>query len=111
MKKTGKVYSSEYTNIAKVLIQVLTTTSMKMVIFWDVAACSLVDIDRRFRGAYCLHHRPEDRRQASPKLFFTPPTANNVSRATKGVKGKGKAVPLHAMEAHGGRGGIAPTHT
>jgi hypothetical protein len=23
---------------------------------------------------------------------------------------KGKAVPLHAMEALGGRGGIAPTH-
>jgi hypothetical protein len=22
-----------------------------------------------------------------------------------------KTVPLHAMEAHGGRGGIAPTHT
>jgi hypothetical protein len=28
-----------------------------------------------------------------------------------GNGGKGKAVPLHAMEAHGGRGGIAPTHT
>jgi hypothetical protein len=27
------------------------------------------------------------------------------------VKGKGKAVPLHAMEALGGRGGIAPTHS
>jgi hypothetical protein len=27
------------------------------------------------------------------------------------VKKKSKAVPLHAMEAHGGRGGIAPTHT
>jgi hypothetical protein len=26
------------------------------------------------------------------------------------VKEKGKAVPLHAMEALGGRGGIAPTH-
>jgi hypothetical protein len=26
-------------------------------------------------------------------------------------KSKVKAVPLHAMEAHGGRGGIAPTHT
>jgi hypothetical protein len=25
-------------------------------------------------------------------------------------KKKGKAVPLHAMEALGGRGGIAPTH-
>jgi hypothetical protein len=24
---------------------------------------------------------------------------------------KSKAVPLHAMEAHGGRGCIAPTHT
>jgi hypothetical protein len=24
---------------------------------------------------------------------------------------KNKGVPLHAMEAHGGRGGIAPTHT
>jgi hypothetical protein len=27
------------------------------------------------------------------------------------VKGKGKGIPLHAMKAHGGRGGIAPTHT
>jgi hypothetical protein len=26
-------------------------------------------------------------------------------------EGKGKAVPLHAMEALGGRGGIAPTHS
>jgi hypothetical protein len=24
---------------------------------------------------------------------------------------KSKAVPLHAMEAHGGRGGIAPAHS
>jgi hypothetical protein len=30
-------------------------------------------------------------------------------KLTKQVKGK--AVPLHAIEAHGGRGGIAPTHT
>jgi hypothetical protein len=26
-------------------------------------------------------------------------------------KVKSKAVPLHAMEAHGGRGGIAPSHS
>jgi hypothetical protein len=26
-------------------------------------------------------------------------------------KKKSKAVPLHAMEAHWGKGGIAPTHT
>jgi hypothetical protein len=30
---------------------------MKMAVFWDVAPCSLVDIGRRFRGAYCLHHQ------------------------------------------------------
>jgi hypothetical protein len=30
---------------------------MKMAVFLDVAPCSLVEIDRRFRGAYCLHHQ------------------------------------------------------
>jgi hypothetical protein len=25
--------------------------------FWDVAPCSLVGVDRRFRGAYCLHYQ------------------------------------------------------
>jgi hypothetical protein len=32
------------------------------------------------------------------------------SKATYYIK-KSKAVPLHAMEALGGRGGIAPTHS
>jgi hypothetical protein len=31
--------------------------SMKMAVLWDVAPRSLVEIDRRFRGAYCLHHQ------------------------------------------------------
>jgi hypothetical protein len=35
-----------------VRFQVLTATSIKMAVFWDVAPCSLVDIDR---GVYCLH--------------------------------------------------------
>jgi hypothetical protein len=30
---------------------------MKMAVLWDVAPCSLVETDRRFRGAYCLHHQ------------------------------------------------------
>jgi hypothetical protein len=30
---------------------------MKMAVFWDVAPCSLVDVDWCFRGAYCLHHQ------------------------------------------------------
>jgi hypothetical protein len=29
----------------------------KMIVFWDVAPCSLVEVYRRFRGDCCLHHR------------------------------------------------------
>jgi hypothetical protein len=31
--------------------------NIKMTICWDVSPCSLVEIDRRFRGPYCLHHQ------------------------------------------------------
>jgi hypothetical protein len=34
--------------------QVLTVSGMKMIVFWDVAACSLAEVYRRFRGACCL---------------------------------------------------------
>jgi hypothetical protein len=27
--------------------------------FWDIAPCSLVEIDRCFRGEYCFHHRSD----------------------------------------------------
>jgi hypothetical protein len=30
---------------------------MKFRVFWDVAPCSHVEFDRRFRGAYCVHHQ------------------------------------------------------
>jgi hypothetical protein len=30
---------------------------MNMAVFWDIALCSLVDIDQGFRGPYCLHHQ------------------------------------------------------
>jgi hypothetical protein len=28
-----------------------------MVVLWNVAPCSLVDVDRRFRGPYRFHHQ------------------------------------------------------
>jgi hypothetical protein len=37
-----------------VRFQVLTAASMKMVAFWGMVLCSLVEVDRRFRGAYCV---------------------------------------------------------
>jgi hypothetical protein len=36
--------------LRNVRFQVLTATSMKMTVFWVVAPCCLVDIDRRFRA-------------------------------------------------------------
>jgi hypothetical protein len=41
-----------------VRFKILTAASMKIV-FCDVAPCSLVEINRRFRGAYCLHHQED----------------------------------------------------
>jgi hypothetical protein len=31
-----------------------------MAVFWVVAPCSLVEVYRRFRGAYCLHHQGDE---------------------------------------------------
>jgi hypothetical protein len=36
-----------------VRFQVLTAASIKFKVFWDVAPCSHVEADRRFRSAYC----------------------------------------------------------
>jgi hypothetical protein len=38
---------------------------IKMIVFWDVAQCSLVETDPRFRGAYCVHHQRDPKRQSS----------------------------------------------
>jgi hypothetical protein len=34
-----------------------TLSVKKMDVFWDVALYSLVETDRRFRGAYCIHYQ------------------------------------------------------
>jgi hypothetical protein len=60
-----KVYRKLLTYLVKignvvVGFQVLTAVSMKFRVFWDVAPCSHVEVDRRFRGAYCLHHQGDE---------------------------------------------------
>jgi hypothetical protein len=45
--------------------------SLKIAAFWDIAICSLVEVYRRFRGAYCLCHQsdaPLKRRYTSTRL-------------------------------------------
>jgi hypothetical protein len=41
---------------------------MTITTFSDVAPCSLVEIDQRFRGSYCIHHRGGERRSISARL-------------------------------------------
>jgi hypothetical protein len=33
---------------------------LKMTVFCDAAPCSLVEVNRRFRGKYCLYHQGDD---------------------------------------------------
>jgi hypothetical protein len=44
----------KWTSVLQVSFQVLTATSIKMAVFWDVAPCSLVEVCRCFRDIYCL---------------------------------------------------------
>jgi hypothetical protein len=40
--------------------EVLTAASMKMVVFWVVMLCSLVEVYQCFRGTCYLHHQGND---------------------------------------------------
>jgi hypothetical protein len=41
-------------------LQILQTARMKMTAFWNGAPCSLVEIDRSFKDAYCSHSQGDD---------------------------------------------------
>jgi hypothetical protein len=34
-----------------------------MAVFWDVGPCTLVDTDRRFRGAYYIHRQEQESKE------------------------------------------------
>jgi hypothetical protein len=52
--------------------QVLMAVSTKVTAFCDIAPCSFVEIDRRFRGAYYSHHQGTDDGDISQKaVIFT----------------------------------------
>jgi hypothetical protein len=40
--------------------QDLMVASMKMTALWDTAPYNFVEVDWRFRGAYCLHHQGDE---------------------------------------------------
>jgi hypothetical protein len=39
------------------VVRISRQTARKSTLCWNVKPCTVVEIDRRFRGAYCLHHQ------------------------------------------------------
>jgi hypothetical protein len=55
--QAGRRKSENLTTLGNERLQVATATSMKIIALWYMVPCSLVEADRRFREACCLHHQ------------------------------------------------------
>jgi hypothetical protein len=61
-----------------VRFQVLAARNMKMTVFWVVAPCRLIEVNKRFTGTCCLHHQGDlsdyaaqhPRRQPPSKSYY-----------------------------------------
>jgi hypothetical protein len=43
-----------------VTLQVVTSSNVPMAAFWDILPCSVIEVERRFRDAYCVQHEGVD---------------------------------------------------
>jgi hypothetical protein len=59
--------------------QVLMAANTKMVVFWDVASCSLVETDQYFKGTYCHHHQGDHLITSEMSVNFYQTTWCNIS--------------------------------
>jgi hypothetical protein len=66
---TSRDAAEHRNNMKLVQLQVLASTSVKIFVFWEAVSCSLVEIDRRFRGAYCLHLQGDGDGQFLPEYM------------------------------------------
>jgi hypothetical protein len=64
--------SNSELDLKLVRFQVRKVANMNMTAFWDIVPCSLVEVYRRFRGAYCLrlHHLIGSPLSISPHIDF-----------------------------------------
>jgi hypothetical protein len=71
-KRTAKIATqrSRCDRWSCVRFQVFTAASIKTGAFWDIAPCSLVGVDRDFRGANCLQHQGD---KWSVMMWFVKP--------------------------------------
>lgn len=63
------VVSDSHDDKCKYLVKFLVNTavSTNTAVSWIVVPCSLVEVDRRFRGAYCLHQGDGLTRSKTPQ--------------------------------------------
>jgi hypothetical protein len=54
LKKSASPGTTQFLHLQQTL------QTLKFKVFLVVVPCSHVEVDRCFRGAYCLHHRPDD---------------------------------------------------
>jgi cobalamin synthase len=54
---SGVHIGSEGTGRTRLFVLVALLTVVSMAAFWDIAPCSLMEVYRRFRGAYCLNYQ------------------------------------------------------
>jgi hypothetical protein len=58
-KKCRQNYGSEISDKAVIGSRRNERIISKMTDMYDIASCSLVEVDGRFRGAYCLHYHSD----------------------------------------------------
>jgi hypothetical protein len=58
-KSTSGLLDSDFLNWIELLLYI-SHKKLKIEILWDIAPYSLIGVDGRFRGAYCLHHQGDN---------------------------------------------------
>jgi hypothetical protein len=64
-------------------MRVKLNANKKITAYWNIAPCSLVEVDRRFRGAYCLHHQGDEINTIAEFWVFRDPRYQQIIFGSK----------------------------
>jgi hypothetical protein len=70
--------------VSYVRFQGLTASSMRMTVYWVIAPCCRVEVYRRFRGAFCIHHQGGKRALNRMRVLgFSATSVRNMFRSDR----------------------------
>jgi hypothetical protein len=55
---------------------------MKIITFWDIALCSIVEVYQQFRGVYRLHHLHHHHHQDESSVYFNETTQRYIPKGS-----------------------------